>query len=70
LLREDELALGDHVVLGLLALASGRVESVLPQLGRETRGPFVVAASDRAVKDLDRHLEIVCAGVPVAATCY
>jgi len=29
LLREDELAVGDHVVLALRALAGGRVETVL-----------------------------------------
>jgi len=59
LLREEELAVGNHVVLALRALACGRVESLLPELGRETRGPFVVAASDRAVEDLDGHLEIL-----------
>jgi len=53
LLGEDELALGDDVELALLALDRPRVEAVLVQLGRETRGPFVVAASDGAVEDLD-----------------
>ena len=28
---------------------------MLPELGRETRGPFVVPASDGAVEDLDGH---------------
>jgi hypothetical protein len=55
LLREDQLAVGDDVVLGLPALVYGGVESVVSQLGRETRGPFVVPASDGAVQDLDGH---------------
>src|SRR6478735_6553521 len=55
LLREDRLAVGDDVVLALRALTCGRVVALLRQLGRETRGPFVVAASDGAVEDLDRH---------------
>ena len=32
-----------------------RVEPLLGQLGRETRGPAVVAASDGAIEDLDTH---------------
>jgi hypothetical protein len=55
LLREDEVAVGEDVVLGLLALTDRRVEPVGVQLGRETRGPFVIAASDGAVEDLDGH---------------
>lgn len=55
LLREDRLAVDDDVVLALLALAGGGVDTVLQQLGRETRGPPVIAASDGAVEDLDAH---------------
>jgi hypothetical protein len=55
LLREDELPVGDDVELALLAFDRARVEAVLVELGRETRGPFVVAASDGAVEDLDLH---------------
>jgi hypothetical protein len=60
LLREDELAVDENVELRLGALADRGVEPVAVQLGRETRGPFVVTASDRAVQDLDGHAEIVC----------
>ena len=63
LLREDRLAVHDDVVLALGALVRRRVESVLGQLGRETRGPSVVSASDGAIVDLDGHAEIVCARV-------
>jgi hypothetical protein len=55
-LREDDLALGEHVELPAAAWdhLGGVTEAV--QLGRETRGPFVVAASGRAVEDADlRH---------------
>src|SRR5207253_5760858 len=62
LLREDELAVRHYVVLALGALAGGRLESFLTQLGRETRGPFVIAASDGAVEDLDGHAKIVRRG--------
>jgi hypothetical protein len=55
LLREDELPVRDHVELALLALAGDGVEPVGVQLGRETRGPFVVTSSDGAVVDLDLH---------------
>jgi len=55
LLREEELAAADDVVLALLALEDDGVVAVGDQLGRETRGPFVVAASDGAVVDLDAH---------------
>ncbi len=56
LLREDELPVGEHVELALRALDDLRVV-VRPSLdlGRETRGPAVVAASDGAVVDLDAH---------------
>ena len=58
LLREDQLSVGDDVVLTLLPRDGLRfVRSALVQLGRETRSPAVIAVSDRAVEDLDpRHL--------------
>src|SRR5207237_10035180 len=59
LLREDERAVGDDVELGLLAFANRGVDPVVVQLGRETRSPSVVPASDGAVEDLDRHVESV-----------
>jgi hypothetical protein len=57
LLREDELAIAEHVEL---ALAAGDVPGLDPlrvQLGRETRSPLVIARSGGAVVDLDRHGE-------------
>ena len=63
LLRKDETAVRDHVVLALRALVRGGVESVLSQLGRETRGPSVVSASDGAVEDLDLHHESLSPGM-------
>jgi hypothetical protein len=54
LLREQELAVHEDVELLLLALAGGSVVlRSLVDLGRETRGPAVVAASDGAVEDAD-----------------
>jgi hypothetical protein len=35
---------------------------MLVQLGRETRGPFVVPASDGAIVDLDGHAGSVAGG--------
>jgi hypothetical protein len=57
LLREDQRIVGEHVVLALLALFDlGLVLRLGVQLGRETRGPRVVAVSDGAVLDQDaRH---------------
>ena len=57
LLREDDLAVGEHVELALRALLDlGLVLGLVVQLGRETRGPRVVAVSDGAVLDQDaRH---------------
>jgi hypothetical protein len=57
LLREDQLAVGEHVELTLAALLDlGLVLRLGVQLGRETRGPRVVAVSDGAVLDQDaRH---------------
>ena len=54
LLREDELAVFEHVKLPLRALLDlGLVLRLGVQLGRETRGPRVVAVSDGAVLDQD-----------------
>jgi hypothetical protein len=55
LLREEELAVGEDVELRLRALSDRGVESSLLQLGRETRGPSVVPASDGAVENFDAH---------------
>ena len=56
LLREDQLPVGDDVVLTLFPGDGLRlVRSALVQLGRETRSPAVIAASDGAVEDLDLH---------------
>ena len=57
LLREDELAVPEHVELALRPfLDLGLVLGLGVQLGRETRGPRVVAVSDGAVLDQDaRH---------------
>ena len=55
LLGEDQPPVGDHVVLALGAFQRLGVVSVPDQLSRETRGSFVVAASDRAVENLDAH---------------
>jgi hypothetical protein len=59
LLREDELLVGEDVELALVAgLDRGLMLGLGVQLGRETRGPFVVAVSDGAVQDPDsRHGE-------------
>ena len=59
LLREDDGAVCEHVELALAALFDlGLVLRLGVQLGRETRGPRVVAVSDRAVLDQDaRHGE-------------
>ena len=54
LLREDQLSVRDDVELALLARNGlGLVSGARIQLGRETRGPGVIAASDGAVIDLD-----------------
>ena len=58
LLGEEQLAVPEHVELTLPAgFGRGLVLRLRVQLGRETRGPFVVAVSDRAV--LDQHLRHV-----------
>jgi hypothetical protein len=56
LLREQERPVREHVELAVAALADlGLVLGLRVDLGRETRGPAVVAASDRAVVNLDAH---------------
>ena len=55
LLRENEPAAGDDVVLALRSFERLGVEALLLQLSRETRGSYVVTASDGAVEDLDAH---------------
>jgi hypothetical protein len=54
-LREHEVAVCQHVELSRAPCGDRRVEPLLGQLGRETRGPAVVAASDGAIEDLDNH---------------
>jgi hypothetical protein len=54
LLGKEQLTVCEDVVLGLLALLDvGFVLRLGVQLGRETRGPGVVAVSDGAVLDQD-----------------
>ena len=54
-LGEDELAVVHDVELSRPSCCDRRIESLLLQLGRETRGPTVVPASDGAIEDLDAH---------------
>ena len=57
LLAEDQLPVHEDVELALLARDDlGLVRRPLVELGRETRGPTVIAVSDGAVVDLDLHL--------------
>jgi hypothetical protein len=55
MLREHELAVREDVELAGSARLDRRVEALVYQFGRETRGPAVVAASDGAIPDLDAH---------------
>ena len=56
LLREDQLAVNEHVVLALGTFERlGLMIRRLVDLGRETRSPAVIAVSDGAVVDLDPH---------------
>jgi hypothetical protein len=56
LLRKDELAVDQDVVLRLLAGDDlGGCGRALVDLGRETRGPPVIPVSDGAIVDLDAH---------------
>src|SRR5438067_669760 len=58
LLGKDQPAVGDDVELALFPGDCLRLmRGAILQLGRETRGPAVIAVSDGAVEDLDaRHL--------------
>jgi hypothetical protein len=54
LFREEERVAVEHVELALRALERlGGAAGLRSDLGRETRGPFVVPASDGAVEDAD-----------------
>jgi hypothetical protein len=54
LLTEDQLPICRHVELAFLTFDDrGVVQGLLVELGRETRGPAVIAVSDGAVVDLD-----------------
>jgi len=55
-LREDELAVPDDVELARRPRSDGGIESLVVELGCETRGPAVVPASDGAIQDLDAHV--------------
>lgn len=55
LLREDQVAVAQDVELAVLAGNRLRGDPGSLDLGRETRGPAVVAASGGAVVDLDGH---------------
>ena len=65
-LREDQLVVDEDVELALTARRRVRVvtgQSV--DLGRETRGPGVVAVSGGAIEDTDRAHEPLIAAAPV-----
>src|SRR5690348_10975222 len=55
LLGEDERPVAEDVELARAPRCGRGVESVSVELGRETRGPAVVAASDGAIEDFDGH---------------
>jgi hypothetical protein len=65
LLRKDQVPVCEHVELALRAFRGlGLVLRPLVDLGRETRGPAVIAVSDGAVVDLDaRHARQLSDGV-------
>ena len=55
-LREHDLAVGEDVELPASTSGDPGGDAEFPiELGRETRGPCVVAASGGAVEDLDGH---------------
>jgi hypothetical protein len=57
LFREDQVPVGDDIELTFFARDGlGLMSGALVQLGRETRGPTVIAVSDGAVEDVDLHL--------------
>ena len=55
-LREDELAVPDDVELTFAARRRLCIDSSLLKHGHETRGTGLVAASGRAIVDLDPHV--------------
>jgi hypothetical protein len=55
LLRKHDTTVGDDVELTLVPGGCPGSDPGLFDRGRETRGPAVVAASGRAVQDLDGH---------------
>ena len=65
LLRKDQVPVREHIELALRAFGGvGLVLRPLVDLGRETRGPAVIAVSDGAVIDLDaRHARQLNDGV-------
>jgi hypothetical protein len=54
-LGEDDLTVAQHVELAFAARDVPRGNPLRVQLGRETRGPLVIASSGGAVVDLDGH---------------
>src|SRR5690242_16330585 len=62
MLRVDQFPVRQNVELALAPRDRLRVEPLARQLGRETRSPRVVAASGRAVVDLDVHPESLARG--------
>jgi ribosomal protein S18 acetylase RimI-like enzyme len=65
-LREHDLAVGDHVELAALTRSRGCLVPEVAQLRRETRGAGVVALSRRAVPDLDDHVKSLLFGYMAA----
>jgi hypothetical protein len=55
LLRKDDVAIANDIELTFVAPDVFGRNTVRVQLGRETRGPLVIASSGRAVVDLDGH---------------
>jgi len=55
LLREDESSVCEDVELRALPGLRRGIDPLRAKLGRDTRGPLVVAASDGAIADLDGH---------------
>jgi hypothetical protein len=70
LLREQEPVVREHIELARLALGGGRlVLRALVDLGRETRGPAVIAVSDGAVKDADVGHDASLSAPPRLSSC-
>jgi hypothetical protein len=56
-LGEHELAVAEDVELAVAAGVRGSREPVVAKLGGETRRPWLVPASGRAIEDLDAHAD-------------